>query len=312
MPSTVRRFQEQVAIVTGSGKGIGRAEALLLATEGARVVTNDIGHDDDGSMRAENVAAEIVAAGGESIASLADVSTFAGCSSLVESAVSAFGRLDIVVNNAGLRAANRIDLLTEDEFDLVIGSHLKATFGMIKHSIPIFMAQGRGVILNTGSEAGLGMPFNSAYAAAKEGIAGLTRTVAREFGGSGIRCNVIRPRAATTTKAPEFTENINRWASLTEKLGRYAIGERGRFSDGLTSTPEEVAVLAVWLCSEAAAQINGYDFQVAGNEIGLWNDPQLTRTAYSTGGWSLAELDEKAPMTIANGLRDRFAAAVAE
>lgn len=299
------RFHGRVAIITGSGGGIGRAEALLLAREGARVVVNDIGRDQDGRFRADTVAAEIVGVGGEGVASTEDVSSFEGCEALVQHAVETFGTLDIVVNNAGVRAMNRVDLLSEDDFYTVVASHLGATFAMTKYSMPIFMANRAGVILNTGSEAGLGMPFNSAYSAAKEGIAGFTRAIAREFGGLGIRCNVMRPRAETG-RTPGFNASKEGWGPVRAKLGRFALGERGDIPSD--STPEEVAVLAVWLCSDAAAGINGYDFQVAGNEIGLWREPELVRTAYCTGGWTLAELDENARKTVAHGLENRFAA----
>jgi NAD(P)-dependent dehydrogenase (short-subunit alcohol dehydrogenase family) len=114
------------------------------------------------------------------------------CSLASFSAVQSFGRLDILINNASLRGGNPIDKLTEEEWDRVVDSHLKSSFAMIKFAVPVFKRQGGGVVVNTGSEAGLGMIFNSAYSSAKEGIAGLTRTVAREQGRFGIRCNMIR------------------------------------------------------------------------------------------------------------------------
>lgn len=300
-----RRFDGKVAIVTGSGKGIGRATATLLAAEGARVVVNDIGRDADNAALAEQVAAEIASAGGQAVASQDSVSTFEGCHSVVNTAIEAFGRLDILINNAGLRAMDRIDLLTEQDFDMVVSSHLKHSFAMIKYAIPHFLEQGSGVILNTGSEAGLGSAYNSLYSAAKEGIAGLTRAVAREFALEGIRCNLVRPRAATVREA--LDEPMQRWADQLAKLGRYAFGDRAGTENH--SAPEDVAVLNAWLCSDAAADLNGYDFYVSGEDIGLWSEPELVRQVHNVGGWTLDELDKIAPSSLTFGLTNRFAGA---
>src|SRR5579863_6607997 len=168
-----KRLAGKVAIVSGSGRGIGRCEAILLADQGAKVVVNDIGKDADGKRRADKVVEEIRAAGGEAVVSTDSISTLEGANRTVQTAVKSFGRLDILVNNAGLRAAYPIDEITEEQWNLVLDSHLKGTYALIKYAVPIFRSQRSGVIINTGSESGLGHPFNSAYAAAKEGIAGL-------------------------------------------------------------------------------------------------------------------------------------------
>src|SRR5208282_2924747 len=172
--------------------------------------------------------------------------------------VHSFGRLDILINNAGLRGGNPIDKMTEEEWDRVVDSHLKSSFAMIKFAVPVFKHQGGGVIVNTGSEAGLGMIFNSAYAAAKEGIAGLTRSVAREQGRFGIRCNMIRPRATVNTGGGEWGAQVfHKWAPVVRAMGRYWMGDRGQSGFKRAAHPEQVAELVVWLCSEAAANING-------------------------------------------------------
>jgi 3-oxoacyl-[acyl-carrier protein] reductase len=191
--SQTKRLTGKVAVITGSGRGIGRCEALLMAQQGAKVIVSDIGTDAEGASTAGKVAAEIRAASGEAVSCADNVATIEGARRTVDTAVQSYGRLDILVNNAGLRAGNPIDKLTEEQWTLVLDSHLKASFAMTKFAVPVFKRQGGGVIVNTGSEAGLGMIFNSAYAAAKEGIAGLTRSVAREQGRFGIRCNMIRP-----------------------------------------------------------------------------------------------------------------------
>lgn len=225
-----QRLKTQVAIVTGSGRGIGRSEAMMLAREGARVVVSDFGKDADGKLIAEGVAEEIRQAGGEAIAVSEDLMQADGARRTVEAAVDSFGGLDIIVNNAGLRGGNPVHKLTEEQWDTVLGSHLKASFLMIKFGVPLLRQRGGGVIVNTGSEAGLGMIFNAAYAAAKEGLAGLTRSIAREQARFNIRCNLVRPRATAgnTGGGDWFAKNLaGTWRPFVQSLGRYWIGERG-------------------------------------------------------------------------------------
>ena len=225
---------------------IGRAEAVLMARGGAKVVVSDVGVD-DGVSRAESVVAEITADGGVATATMTDLATFEGARDVVQTAIDRFGCLDIVLNNAGLRAPNAVQDLTEGEYDRVLNSHLKATFAMIKRAVPIFLEHGRGVILNTSSESGLGHPFNSAYAAAKEGITGLTRSIARELGPRGIRCNQIRPRAEGTQDAA-FVAAFRKFKPQRDALGRFGLGSHGDVNR--PSVPKDVATLAVWLCTE--------------------------------------------------------------
>jgi 3-oxoacyl-[acyl-carrier protein] reductase len=301
------RLAGKVAIVTGSGHGIGRAEAILMAQEGARIVVSDLGVD-DGTPRADAVTAEIIAGGGKATPAMADLATFEGARSVVQTAVDQFGRLDIVLNNAGLRAPNAIQDLTEADYEKVLDSHLKATFAMIKYAAPIFLEQGNGVILNTSSESGLGHPYNSAYAAAKEGITGLTRSIARELGPSGIRCNQIRPRAEGTQNA-EFVAAFRKFLPQRQALGRFGLGSRGDVNR--PSRPENVATLAVWLCTDQAASVNGFDFFVAGDEVGLWSEPDLVRSNIVPGCWTLDLLDQYAPSALLQALENRFSASPA-
>jgi NAD(P)-dependent dehydrogenase (short-subunit alcohol dehydrogenase family) len=305
--SSKKRLAGKAAIVTGSGRGIGRCEALLMAQQGAKVVVSDVGTDSNGESTAEKVAQEIRAVGGEVVTSTDSVATMEGAQRTVEKAVQSFGRLDILVNNAGLRAGNPIDKLTEEQWDLVVDSHLKASFAVIKFAVPVFKRQSGGVIINTGSEAGLGMIFNSAYAAAKEGIAGLTRSVAREQGRFGIRCNMIRPRANVNTGGGEWGEQVFRkWLPMARALGRYWIGERGLSGLNRAAYPEQVAELVVWLCTDAAAHINGRSFFVAGEEVGLWSEPELTRSLVRPGGWDLDSLDAFARDAMTGDLTNPF------
>jgi NAD(P)-dependent dehydrogenase (short-subunit alcohol dehydrogenase family) len=294
----------KVAIVSGGGRGIGRCEAMLLAEQGAKVVVSDIGKDPDGRRRADKVAEEIHAAGGEVVATTDSISTLEGAHRTVETAVKTFGGLDILVNNAGLRAAYPIDEITEEQWNLVLDSHLKGTYALIKYAVPIFRNQRSGVIINTGSESGLGHPFNSAYGAAKEGIAGLTRSLARELGRLGIRCNMIRPRAATPS-GPEFMEMYQKWMPIARALGPYWLGERGHVRSG-EMKPERVAALVVWLCTDAAVNVNGRGFYVAGDEVGLWSEPQLVRCLTRPGGWDLDSLDQSGPENLIFDLTNKF------
>jgi NAD(P)-dependent dehydrogenase (short-subunit alcohol dehydrogenase family) len=305
--SARQRLFGKRAIVTGAGRGIGRCEALLLARQGAKVVVSDIGTDREGASTAVKVADEVAAAGGDAIHATDSVATFEGAQSTVDAAVRAFGGLDILVNNAGLRAGNPVDKLTEEQWHSVIDSHLKATFLMTKFAVPVFRRQRSGVIVNTGSEAGLGMIFNSAYSAAKEGIAGLTRSVAREQGRFGIRCNMIRPRATANTGGGEWGAQVFRkWAPMVKALGKYWMGDRGLSGFRTPAHPEKVAELVVWLCTDAAGNINGRSFYVAGEEIGLWSEPELIRSIARPGGWDLDSLDEFAPQAMTSDLTNPF------
>jgi len=295
------------AIVTGAGRGIGRCEALLLARQGAKVVVSDIGADREGASTALKVADEISAAGGEAIHTTDSIATLEGAQRTVDTAVQSFGGLDILVNNAGLRAGNPIDKLSEEQWHSVLDSHLKASFAMIKFAVPVFKRQGGGVIVNTGSEAGLGMIFNSAYAAAKEGIAGLTRSVAREQGRFGIRCNMIRPRATVNTGGGEWGAQVFRkWAPMVKAMGRYWMGDRGQSGFNRPAHPEQVAEMVVWLCTDAAININGRSFYVAGEEVGLWSEPELVRSLARPGGWDLDSLDDFAAEAMTSDLTNTF------
>ena len=297
-----RRLRDRVAIVTGGGGGIGRAEALMMAQAGAQVVVSDIG-ERDGRPLATVVAEEIERNGGRAIAVTKDLSTFEGAEATVAAAVDGFGRLDILLNNAGRRQLNAVQDFTEEDYDLVVGSHLRASFAMIRYAAPMLVASGSGVILNTSSEAGLGQPYNAAYAAAKEGITGLTRSVARELGPQGVRCNQVRPRAQVEREA-DFVAMSKRYSVERSYLGKYSIGTHGNVNRA--SRPEDVAAVAVWLCTDAAKALNGYDLFVMGGLVGLWSEPDLERTVERDDGWTLDTLDEVLPLKLTGGLENRF------
>ncbi|MDB5856851.1 MAG: short-chain dehydrogenase [Ramlibacter sp.] len=305
---TSPRLAGQVAIVTGGGQGIGRCNSLLLAQQGAKVVVADFSRGSGGApSSAEAVVAEIRAAGGEAVAVLDDISRAEGARNVAQAATEAFGGLHILINNAGTRGANPVDQLTEAQWDSVLDSHLKGSFLMTKYCVPLLRKAGGGSIVNTGSEAGLGMIFNSAYASAKEGLVGLTRSIAREQGRFGIRCNLVRPRANVGTGGGEWSRDVfPKWNALNQALGRYAVGERGKSPMNKPTLPDQVATLVVWLCSTAAANINGRSFFVGGEEVGLWSEPELVRSMTRPGSWTLDTLDEYAPASMTGQLANHF------
>ncbi len=299
-----QRLAGKVAIVTGSGQGIGREEALLLAKEGAAVVINDIGHErETREPTANRTVAEIRAAGGRAVADTSNGSTVEGAAHIVNTAVSEFGRLDILINNAGLARPEELEHMTEQQWDFVQANNLKNTFLMIKHAIPHFKRQRAGAIVNTGSESGLGHPTMANYSAAKEGVAGLTRAAARELGRFGIRCNMIRPRAGSVG-AQRFSGRVSKWQPLMDALGRYWLGDRGHIKS--LAGPDRVAPLVVWLCTDAAANVNGRTFFVGNDDVALFSEPEAIRTLTRPGGWDLDSLDALAPERLTFDLTNLF------
>ncbi len=252
----------RVVIVTGAGRGIGRGEALEFGRQGARVVVNDLGGEVDGSGRAsgpaQSVVDEIRAAGGEAIANGDDVSSWEGAHRLIRSAIDTWGRLDVLVNNAGILRDKMLVNMTEEEWDAVVRVHLKGTFAPSHFAAAWWREQskaGRRVdarIVNTSSGSGLyGNPGQTNYAAAKAGIAAFTIVAAKELERYGVTVNAIAPGARTR---------------MTEPLGFGA----NRSAEGFDAfAPENVAPLVVWLGSTDSAGVTGRVFEVMGGRIGV-------------------------------------------
>jgi NAD(P)-dependent dehydrogenase (short-subunit alcohol dehydrogenase family) len=294
-----------VAIVTGGGRGIGRDEALLLAAEGAAVVVNDFGGSAAGTGGekgpADHVVDEIKAAGGKAVANYDNVALFASGENMVKQAIDNFGRLDIVVNNAGILRDRMVFNMAEDEWDAVIAVHLKGTFNVTRHACVIFRQQRSGVIVNTSSESGLGNMGQANYSAAKEGIVGLTRTVARDMGRYGVRCNAIRPRAATRlTISDEMREAASRGGAAGMTPEALQAFERA-------NPPEAIAPLVVWLATDEAANVNGRTFLVAGGQIGLYSEPQVVADIRGDHVMNLDELSDLMPKQVTKDLKNQFA-----
>ncbi len=290
------RLKGKVAIVTGAGRGIGRGEALALASEGAKVVVNDLGGGTNGvgalSSVADEVVAEIKKMGGKAVANYDSVTTMQGGENIVKTAVDAFGRLDILVNNAGILRDRMVYNMTEEEWDVVMKVHLYGHFFVTKHACILFREQRSGRIINTSSRSGLGTSFGQAnYGAAKEGIVGLTRQVARDMGRYGVTCNAIRPTAGTRLTLSD--ELLKEW----EKAGKLDTIERAK-----RTKPEDIAPLVVWLASDDAASVNGRTFYVETGKVSLYSEPVEEKTLVKVGEWTIDELFSFMPTTLAAGL----------
>jgi len=299
-------LEGKVAVITGSGRGIGRGMALLFAREGARVVVNDPGVNTDGTGHdngpADEVVAEIKAAGGEAVADYESVATVDGGERIIQHALDAFGRLDILVNNAGILRDRMIFNMTEEEWDAVIAVHLKGHYNCTKPASIIFRQQRYGRIINFSSTSGLiGNPGQANYGAAKAGIAGFTRVVAKDLGRYGVTCNAIAPGAATrlTQTVPEAARELRARAGISGAAG--GPGQRPPSAMQLRD-PEYIAPMAAYLASDDAWNINGQIFHVAGGTVGLAWHPTPMRTIWKPAMWTLDELCEVVPNQLMAGI----------
>lgn len=299
----------QVAIVTGAGRGMGRAHALALAAEGAKIVVNDLGGSIIGeggdASPADDVVKEIIAGGGAAVANYGNVTSVADGNAMVEQAMDQFGRLDIVVNNAGNIRNQLFVKMTEEEWDSVIAVHLKALYSVTRQAAQIFAKQNSGRIVNTASEAGLGGYAASNYAAAKEGIVGFTRTLALELGPYNVTTNAIRPRAGTRMAgAVDMKKALDMARAGKLPLPEFMFEIEDMLEGSETFSPDQVAPLVVFLCTEAASHVNGRDFIVGGGEISLVSLPVKERSIFSDRQWTQEQLQSLMPKTLAKGLKN--------
>jgi len=299
------RLKDRVAIVTGAGRGIGRGEALLLASEGAKVIVNDFGGSAAGEggekTPADEVVDEIKAAGGDAAANYGNIADFSTGEELVQQAIDTFGRLDIVINNAGILRDRMVFNMSEAEWDAVIAVHLKGHFNLTRAACVVFRQQRSGVIVNTSSESGLGNMGQANYSAAKEGIVGLTRTVARDMGKYGVRCNAIRPRAGTRLVISDEMR------AAAQRGGAAGMQAQALENFEKTNPPEAVAPMVVWLCTDDAANVNGRNFLVGGNQIGLYSEPEVVASIRTDTTWDLDTVASKAPAELTKDLTNAFA-----
>jgi len=309
----------KVAIVTGSGQGIGRAIAVGMAKKGAKVVTNNrrpgsTGHAllDDSILNsmsteqrewlreqaeestgdAETTAEAIREIGGEAVPFFGDISSFETASKLIQTAVDSFGKIDILVNVAGTFGFSALWEMTEELWDHVTLTKPKGYFNCIRHAAPFMMKQRWGRILNCTSRAFLGDVLKHAqYCAANAGVVGLTRAVAKELCQYGITCNAFAPHARTraafelTAYDEAVTEAESPWMDR-------------KYAFPLENTPsaDDLAPFIAYLASDEAAEINGTVFSVVGSSIGVYSEPEISRTLIKHGGrWTIDEIRQQAP-----------------
>jgi NAD(P)-dependent dehydrogenase (short-subunit alcohol dehydrogenase family) len=271
----------RVAVITGAGSGLGRAHALGMAAQGACIVVNDIGTSFDGVGKSRQAADQVVQAikksGGAAIANYDSVADEAGARRIINTAIDTFGRIDILVNNAGIIRGGLIYDIESADWDAMIKTHLYGTYYCTRAAAPVMKEQRYGRIINTSSHNGLGLIGGSAYSAAKEGITGFSRSVARDMAQFGVTCNIIRPIAAwrgAKIKIQEFEEN----------------------------RPEDVAVLVIYLASEAADHINGCIFEVYNGHVGIYEEPPpVKQILWKDGHFTLEELARMIPQTLTKG-----------
>ncbi len=278
----------RVVIVTGAGRGLGRAHALAFAAEGAKVVVNDVGADLDGSGGSSGPAGEVVAAiraaGGEALANGDDVSSWSGAERLVAAAVEGFGGLDVVVNNAGVVRDRMFANSTEDEFDAVVAVHLKGHFAVARHAAAHWRDRAKAGqpvdarIVNTTSGAGLqGSIGQAVYSAAKGAIASLTLVQAAELGRYGVTANAIAPSARTRMTEGVFAEVM-------------ATPDQPDAFDAMA--PENVSPLVVWLGSPASSTVTGRVFEVEGGKVAVADGWHHGRPTDKGDRWEPGELGD--------------------
>jgi NAD(P)-dependent dehydrogenase (short-subunit alcohol dehydrogenase family) len=276
----------RVAIVTGAGRGLGRAHALELARQGARVVVNDIGAELDGTGRSTGPAAEVVdqirAGGGEAVVNGDDVADWEGAQRLVNAAMEAFGRLDVVVNNAGFLRDRMFVNASEEEFDAVMRVHVKGHFTVGRWAAALWRDQAKGGeqpdarIVNTTSGAGLmGSVGQSVYSAAKAAIAGLTLVQAAELGRYGVTANAIAPSARTRMTEAVFAETMAQ------------PDDPGAFD---AMAPENVSPLVAWLASSESASVTGRVFEAEAGKVSVADGWRHGPEADKGSRWEAAEL----------------------
>ena len=274
----------KVALVTGAGRGVGAEIAKMLGAHGAKVIANDPGGSAAGEGEDRIPALETVAAirdaGGEAEANFESVVSFAAAQGMVEQAVDRFGRIDIVVNNAGILRDSIFHKMTEDDWDAVIGVHLKGSFNTSRAAAPRFRAQGSGCFVHMTSTSGLiGNLGQANYAAAKLGIVGLSKSLALDMARFNVRSNCISPFA---------------WSRMIGTIPIDDEAQRARVGKLRRMTPDKVATVAVALASDRAAHVTGQIFAVRNNEIFLMSQSRPLRGLQEGGGWTPESVVEHA------------------
>ena len=302
------RLEGRVAIVTGAGRGIGRGVAQQLAAEGAAVVVNDFGGSLDGTGGdvgpADDVVNEIRAAGGQAAAHYGDISKFEDGAALAQTAVDEFGRLDILCHVAGILRDRMVFNMTEEEWDAVLAVHLKGAFNTVRNAVPAMLANGHGRILLFSSGSGLGSSGQANYSAAKEGMVGFARALARELGPYGITANAIYPGGNTrmTQSIPTAAADIRAQAGIV-RAGRAASVAAAWPEDGpQTGDPENNAPTVTWLCTDAGGAVSGQVIGSSGWQASRYSFRQVTRSIAKSDHWTVDELSRAVPLQLVAGI----------
>jgi NAD(P)-dependent dehydrogenase (short-subunit alcohol dehydrogenase family) len=303
----MKRLEGKVAIVTGAGRGIGKAVAELMAEEGASIVVNDLGSSLDGSGVSKQPADEVVESikekGGNAVSNADSVSDFNASKQIINCALDNFGKLDILVNCAGILRDRMIFNMTEEEWDSVIEVHLKGTFNMVKHSVEQMMLNRYGRIVLCASSSGLGSSGQANYAAAKEGIVGFSRAIASEVLEYGININSVYPGGATrmTASIPQTTRDLRK--ELDAKKKGTDIQEMPSSEEPPeANAPENNAPKMVYLCTDPAGEITGQVFGTYGWNMSLYSPRHVTHSINKVGNWSVNELSNILPISLAKEL----------
>ena len=277
-------LEDKVAVVTGAGRGIGREIALLLASRGAKVVVNDLGGSVDGEGAdndpANKTVVDIRAAGGEAVTNGDSVADPAGGEHIVQTALDSFGRIDAVINNAGILRDRIFHRMSHADWQAVIDVHLQGAFNVSKAAALQFRAQESGSFVHFTSTSGLvGNVGQSNYSAAKMGIVGLSKSIALDMQRFNVRSNCISPFA---------------WSRMIGSIPTETEDQKARVERLKTMTPDKIAPLAVFLCSDQANDVSGQIFAVRNNEIFLMSQPRPVRSVHRGEGWTPESVAEQA------------------
>lgn len=284
-------LQGKVAIVTGAGRGIGRAIALSLAAEGSRVVVNALR---PGAGTADLTVEKIHQMGGQAVAFYGDVSAFDLARRLIGTALDKFGSIHILVNNAGISGRGMPWEMAEEDWDRMMNVHLKSTFNCTRHVCNLMKEQRWGRIINCTSESWIRRAGACHYAAAKAGIVGFTRAIAMDMGEYGVTCNAYHPYAKTDMLGPQTTFTVER---------RYQLGmiDKEEYEwQKKPPGPEGVGPFVAYLATDQAAHINGKIFYVSGGKVGLYSEPVRKKMIKKEGIWSVEELIGQIPSLISD------------
>jgi NAD(P)-dependent dehydrogenase (short-subunit alcohol dehydrogenase family) len=296
-------LEGRVAIVTGAGRGIGRATALALGSCGVRVVVNDLGATLEGSSSRDDPTTDVVEtirrSGGEAVASRDSVSEWPSAQRIIEVALDAYGQIDFLVNNAGLSAGAPLWKLDPELFDRIVRSHLHGTFYCMRAATPHMKTRGFGRIVNLVSRAGLiGMPGTAAYGAGKGGVFGLTNAASRDLAAFGITVNAVNPAATETRMVTTAIDEMSQGGEAEQRRAKGLLAA--------LQPPEQVGALITALCHDGVggdgARFNGQIFYLERGRVGLFHPITVDQSRSADGDWSIstlrAALDELEPHSL--------------